>query len=331
MKPQGNELTTQYNVSIKKCQYSRSNYYIETNENRRVIRKVAISKEQIAFEYEIIEAIIKKGFDAINAIYLTKKNMPYATYQDKCYIMQGYEDNEEVDFKNKEDLIQTVVLLAQFHKVAQHIKWEGRNIEKSGIKNIYEHFYKRCTEGEKLKKSLSNLSQKSQFERMFLQDYAKYNELEHMALEEIDTKICDKLIKVAKENETIIHSDYNYHTVSKTKENKYFINTMDNCTYNVQILDLASALTKVMQKNNWDIRLLQELIIVYDKHKTLTPEEVKVLKAMLIFPEKYAGICQKYIYSKRRGNYNMFELKWENMLEYKDAQFNAASQIKKYL
>lgn len=326
-----NELTAQFDINIKKYQYNRSNYYLETNKGKYMLRKINIPKEQVLFEYEVSEYIHDNGFNQITKIYTNKKKIPYSIYKDKVYIMEKYVECEEVDFKEVEDLKNITKLLALFHNSARGIKSEIRNIDNSTIKNIYEYFEKRHTECNRLKKKISKLSQKTPFEIMFLQGYKEYEELEKIALSCINLESCNQLIKEAKENYTLIHNDYNYHAISKVGEDEYMINNLDNCIYNLQIIDLANLLTRIMQKNNWDVDLLKELIDIYQQQKPLSEVELRGLKAMLIFPEKYASICNKYLNSKRRANYNMFELKWENMLEYKADQLAAAYKIQQLL
>lgn len=326
-----NDLTAQYDLGIKKMQYNRSNYYLETNKGQYLLRKVNIPREQIAFEYEINKQLINKGFQALEKIYLTKKQSPYAFQQDKVYILQSYREVEEIDFKDEEDLRQILTVLGRFHKVAKYIQTPDRKIENAAIKNIYEYFQKRSAETKKIKNSISGISQKSKFEIMFNEDYRVYEALEHMALSLVNEDVALKLIEKAKKQFTLVHNEYTYHAVGKGKNKEYIINHLDACSYNIQLLDVANVLTKVMQKNNWDIRLLDKLVQDYVKVNPLSDEEYRVLKAMLIFPEKFASICHKYTTSRRRNNYSMFELKWENMIAYKEEQLKAASDIEKYL
>ncbi|MGL6174653.1 MAG: CotS family spore coat protein [Cellulosilyticaceae bacterium] len=326
-----NELTTQFDVAIKKYQYNRSNYYLETNKGKYVLRKINIPKEQVLFEYEVSEYIHQNGFNKITKIYTNKKKVPYSIYKDKVYIMEKHMECEEIDFKEARDLKEITKLLAVFHNSARGIKSEIRNIDNAAIKNIYEYFEKRHIESMRLKKKISKLAQKTPFEIMFVEGYREYEQLEKLALGCIDLASCNELIKEAKENYTLIHNDYNYHAVSRVGEEEYIVNNLDNCSYNLQIVDLANLLTRIMQKNNWDVNLLKELIDIYQEQKPLSESELRGLKAMLIFPEKYATICNKYLNSKRRANYNMFELKWENMLEYKEAQLAAAYKIQEMI
>ncbi|MGL4799100.1 MAG: hypothetical protein ACRCWY_06870 [Cellulosilyticaceae bacterium] len=331
MKMFNNDLATQYDLVVKKMQYNRSNYYLDTNKGQYLLRKVIMPKEQIAFEYEVNRQLIQKGFDEIEKIYLTKKQSPYVQQQDKLYVLQTYRVVDEIDFKLEEDLRGMICILARFHKAAQHIASNERNIENAALKNIYEYFQKRHIETKKMKNNMSGISQKSKFEMMFIEHYKVYEELEQMALGLVTKETAEKLIDKAKKNLTVIHNEYTYHAVGKLVQGDYMINHLDACSYNIQLLDLANVLTKVMQKNDWDMELLYNLVQEYTKINTLSIDEIKVLKAMLIFPEKFASICHKYMTSKRRNNYSMFELKWENMLAYKEEQLKAAKQIEKFL
>ncbi|MHC1749424.1 MAG: CotS family spore coat protein [Cellulosilyticaceae bacterium] len=322
-----NELVHQYDFNVKKYQYVRSNYYLDTNKGKMILRKMNITKEQIMFEYEVVQYLIGQEFTAVPRIYTTKKTLPYASYQDKNYVLQELKVGEEIDFKNEEDLKNTIAMLAHFHIYARNLVSNTRYSENSTMKNIYEYCLKRHMESKKMKKSISDLSNKPNFEKLFLDNYRYYETLELMALEQMDTVSSQLLIDEALRQSTIIHNDYSYHTINKTPNNQYYINNLDSCAYNLQILDLAHILTRIMQKNNWNIELLKTLTEIYDTIRPLSNEETKALRGLLIFPEKYANICHNYMQTRRRGNYSMFEVKWLNMLEYLKNQQETAQKI----
>lgn len=331
MKIVGNELFTQYDMSIKKFQYNRSNYYLETKQGNLLLRKTIVPKDQIYFQYEVIEQLLQKGFKEIDKIYLNKKQNPYGLYQDKYYILQSYHKTVEIDFTKEEDLKAIIEVLAKFHLAARNIDSVTRNIDNASVKNIYGYFQKRLTDTKNMKKKITKMSQKTKFEMLFLDNYKDYEMLEYMALDLVSEKTSNQLMEKVRKEKTVIHNDYTYHAVGCLEGGGYKINNLDSCTYNIQLLDLTNVLTKIMQKNNWRMDLLDKLILSYDKVSTLSADEINVLKAMLIFPEKYASICFKYTTSKHRNNYSMFEHKWENMLVYKEDQLITAKKLAKEL
>lgn len=327
MRPLSKELITQYDINIRKYQYIRSNYYLETNKGRFVLRRVDLPKEQVLFCYDVDRYVRNNGFNNISSICTTKKNSPYALIGDQYYILQEYIPFEETDFQRFEDLKNTVSILAYFHKAARGVESSVRTAEEVRIKNIYEYYIKRKAENGKLKKSITRLRQKSKFELMFLQDSEAYRQLEDMALSSISNELVETLIQKSKQQKHVAHKDYTYHTVNKTEEGYYIIGQIDSCNYDIQILDLAQILIKIMQKNNWNYDVLYYLIEEYNRICPLNRDEFKLLKFKLIYPEKYNSICYKYISSKRRWNYSMFEQKWENMLGYKECQIRVAKMI----
>lgn len=327
VRPLCRELTSQYDLNIKKYQYVRSSYYLETNKGKFALRKVDLTKEQLGFSYEVDTHLSQCNFQEINSIYATRKKAPYAMLGDECYIMQNYKPCEETDFKAYEDLRGIVMTLARFHRYAINVSSKIREPKKVKIKNIYEHYIKRQTENNKLKKNITMLKQKSNFELLFLADCEAYRHLEEIALASISDELACRLIQAAVENKSVGHKDFTYHTVNKTEENKYIISQIDLCNYDIQVLDLAQILSKIMQKNEWNKGLLFNLINEYNKERTLSPDEMCLLKFMLIYPEKYNSICFKYMSSRRRWNYSMFEQKWQNMLSYKSQQMEVAKEI----
>lgn len=327
VRPLCRELTSQYDLNIKKYQYVRSNYYLETNKGKFALRKVDLTKEQLGFSYEVDTHLSKCNFDKISSIYTTKKKTPYALLGEEVYVMQAYKPCEETDFKDYNDLKGIITALADFHKSAVGVNSKVRGPEKVKIKNIYEYYMKRQAENYKLKKNILGLKQKSNFELMFLESCETYRVLEEMALTSIDNDLACRLIQNVLETRSIGHKDFTYHTVGKTEEAEYIISQIDVCNYDIQVLDLAQILSKIMQKNEWNKGLLFNLIKEYDNKRILSKDEMSLLKFMMIYPEKYNSICYKYMSSKRRWNYSMFEQKWQDMLNYKQGELEVAKMI----
>lgn len=328
MKALNKELISQYDLQVKKQHFLRSSYFLETNKGRFVVRKLEVGEEQIAFCCEVDNHLANQSFTNINSIYLTKKKTPYAELKDERYIMQACKPAVETDFKEFKDLAGLVKTLAQFHNAAQNVNSLVRNPEQVKIKNTYDYYTKRQIENNKLKKQITTLRQKSNFELMFLEECETYRELEDLALSTIDSDLVNNLISTVIQTKSVAHKALSYHTINKTGNEEYRIDNIDLCNYDIQVLDLSQILSKIMQKNSWDRTLLYNLIDIYNKERTLSEEEMILLKFMLIYPEKYNSICTQYMGSKHRWNYSMFEQKWMHMLSYQDQQMEAIKMLR---
>ena len=69
--------------------------------------------------------------------------------------------------------------------------------------------------------------------------------------------------------------------------------------YSLQIQDLYDFLRKVMEKNNWDLKLGKNIINEYSEIKPITVREYEVLKALLSYPEKFWKIINYYYNSNK--------------------------------
>ncbi|OON98600.1 MAG: hypothetical protein ATN35_04395 [Epulopiscium sp. Nele67-Bin004] len=330
MKTLPNDLRSQYDLEIKKHYYDRSNFILDTNKGKYILRKMNISTEQILFMYDAVNHLRGNGFLQIGSIYPTKKNLPYSTSRGQIYVMQTYKDGKEVEFNELADIKGSIKLLANFHKCGVGFETSLKNSQAIHIKDIYSYFSKRTRETHTLKKKITPLSQKTPFEIAFLKDYQDYEELQKMALDCTSQTCCKNIMTNVQLTNSLAHNDFKYHAIRRMGDN-YTLVHIDLCTYNMQVLDFSSILIKIMQKNSWDTTLLHELITIYETIRPLSDDEKAVLKAMLIFPDKFATICNNYLQCKRRNNYSMFAVKWDNMIEYKEEQIKAAHYIKENL
>ena len=68
----------------------------------------------------------------------------------------------------------------------------------------------------------------------------------------------------------------------------------ERAVVDVQITDFYDFLRKVMEKHNWDVELGNRMISEYDKVRNISGEEHRILKVMLMYPEKFWKIVNQY-------------------------------------
>ncbi len=77
-------------------------------------------------------------------------------------------EHGQVEFRSIEDITGIVKLLANFHKCGVDFTTSYRNCDDNHIKDVYSYFTKRLRETAVLKKKIAPLSQKTEFETIFL-------------------------------------------------------------------------------------------------------------------------------------------------------------------
>ena len=60
---------------------------------------------------------------------------------------------------------------------------------------------------------------------------------------------------------------------------------------------------KMMEKNGWSTELGKLLIQSYDSVRKLSEKELDMLKALLLFPEKFCKITNHYMNSKKNMDF----------------------------
>jgi len=316
-----------FEISVKKCYKVRGAYICETNKGTKVIHKSDYTLTQINLQHKIKEHLIQRGFNGVDRLYLSKKDTPYTVYYNRVFVMNDWQNATEIDFYNESDIHYTMKVLAKLHNAGEEFNAPGFKVKEAKIKNLGTTYEKRYKESIKLKKRISNAGNKTDFEVLYFQNSPAYMELQEMAMGLFDEEDYKGLIESAINKQTIAHHQYTYHNIKRSNEDHVIVSGFERSGYDVQLTDLVYVIKRIMQKNQWDVDLLLEIIDSYNKIKPLSSKEWAIMQGMIIFPDKFSKLCNSYYYSKRRWNYNMFYRKLANMLEYQDAQVKCAKEI----
>ncbi len=316
-----------FGISVNKCYKVRGAYICETHKDTKIIRRSNATPGQINLQYNIKEHLIKRGFSCVNRLYVSRKNTPYTISRNHIFIMSDWNRGLNVDFCNVEDIYNTIRLLAQLHIAGEGFKTTGYS--KGKIKNLGETYSKRLRETRNLKKRIENESHKTEFEVLYLKHVYAYRELQELAMKFVYKENYEDHIQLARDKQTIVHGHYNYHQIKKVDDGM-IVSGFERSGYDVQLTDLAYVVRRIMQKNKWDPALLLDILKEYHKIRPLTAREWGIMKGMIIFPDKFAKLCNTYYHSKRRMNYNMFYRKFVKMLAYQELQINCAKEILKW-
>ncbi len=324
------DIFKEFGIKVKRCYKFRGMYMCETDKGTKTICISDYTPVQITLEHNIKEHLIQKGFTCLNQLNISNKNTPYVIYYNRVYIMMDWNNGQATDFSNIEDIKQSVQLLAKMHIAGKEFHNLPKGMKLVKIKNLGDTYEKRYLETVKLKRKIENVGSKTDFEVLYLKNASIYGEFQQIAKEFTNIKDYKRLIDIGVERGNIGHQKYTYYNIIKTSENSTVITGFEKSGHNVQIADLAYLIRRIMQRNGWDINLLISIIEAYNKLIPLSQNEISVLKGMIIFPERFAKLCNQYYHSKRRWNYNMFYRKLTKVLDYKDNYVDCARQVMKW-
>ena len=98
----------------------------------------------------------------------------------------------------------------------------------------------------------------------------------------------------------ICHHDYSYQHILIRGDVTSIIN-FDYCSVELKIYDIVNILRRRMRKCNWDIEKAKLILDVYRKIEPLDQDEMKVMKSMLQFPQKFWRVINRYYNSRSAG------------------------------
>lgn len=324
------DIFKEFGIHVKRCYKFRGMYICETNKGTKTICISDYTPVQVELEYNIKEHLIQKGFTCLNQLHMNSKNTPYVIYYNRVYVMSDWHNSQTADFYNRDDIEKSVQVLARMHIAARGFCNLPEGIKPVRMKNLGDTYEKRHRETIKLRRKIENVGSRTDFEVLYLRNAEIYKEFQEISKEFTNVPGYQKLMDQAVEKKSIAHHKYTYHNIITTKEEGTIITGFEKSGYDVQLIDLAYLTRRIMQRNRWDIDLLITIIEAYNKLIPLSQEEWGIMKGMIIYPERFAKLCNQYYHSKRRWNYHMYYRKLEKILEYKDDYVDCAKQLIKW-
>lgn len=266
-------------------------YICNTDRGMKLIKKVDAPREKIIFEHIAKEKLHNNGFQNIDRFCMSLEGMPYCIFNGFIYTMSNYIDGIECDLSK--NLNEVVTEIARMHNKAYGLK----NVQMP--LNLCQFYKKRLIEIARLKKRINNLSSFTKLDILIMKNYDYYFDKCKKAISILEDSKYNDFLDDVKNKGLFCHNNYREENIIINVDGIYIIN-FDNCLCNLQMVDLANIIRRYMKKPYCQEIDAYNLLEIYNKTKSLSKDELKILLAMLIFPDKFAKICNKY-FNKRRS------------------------------
>ncbi len=276
-------------------------YLLITNDENVLVKKCFKKPIDILKCFSIQEQLLNKQYNNLNILLTDDNDVPYYLYEDELYTVSKKIGKNQISLDNKQDILDAVSELANFHKNATNISLDDdlKNIKTFGIDAIKEDI----NELDKIKRKISKSKKKTEFDFYVIKNYNKYIErakaviksLEEANYEEVEAKcisnnnVCLSLIK---EEQFSIG------------ESNILIHTLIDSYIGYQLNDLIKFIHRYLQKNiinnNTDLLTIDDIISAYSKINNINDTDLKIIYAKLIYPSDFFKIVKKH-YKKHRG------------------------------
>lgn len=290
------EVLAQYDLIIKKCGNVRGAVLLDTDCGLKILRPSQAGEQRLEFEDAIKQYIRKKGSLCVDTVCRTKEGKLFAenAYGDRFCIRDWYY-GEECSLKQEAHCFTAIDTLNRFQELtADFVMEDGYRIYER--LPLAEQFAKRARELKRVRSYIREKKQKSEFEVYFLKLCDGYYEQALTATEYIKASSGQGCAS------RLIHGNFSYHSLLAEHPDGagvFALTAFDKAGFGQPVCDFYYLLRKTMEKNDWDQSLGARMLQRYLKERPQPEEEARLLKAQIMFPEKFWKITN-YYYNNRK-------------------------------
>lgn len=290
----GLSVLEQYELEAKTSYRGRGALIVDTQKGLKIIKEFKGSERKLKLQREVQMHIRENSDICVDCVLENQEGELISRDKDGIpYMVRDWFTGRECDVKSREDIFQSITMLARLHSVMQLPLEESYRKE-----SLVEECRRHNREIRKVRTYVRKKKMKNEFERCLMGCIERFQQQSERSLEGLEQSGYQMLYEQAGRRGTICHGDCNQHNVLLTVGGQMLVN-YDHWNCDCQISDLFLFMRKILEKNNWNVRLGQDMIAAYHKEKRLSEEELQNLRLRLSYPWKFWKLINHYAGSSK--------------------------------
>lgn len=285
----------QYDITVARTFKGRGTIICDTDKGMCVLKEYRGKSEKL----ELLDKLQEKAQEGIKTDTLLRNregSLLAADADGSTYILKKQIEGRECNYKNEEDISKAFGAMAELH-----LKMASVSAEYEMPVFFYgDEMEKHTRECKRVRNYLSKLKAKTDFERRLLKEYGYFLKKaeEIAALAKLESKA--EYEAYVKSKGLYCHGDFQYHNVifPKGGADAALIN-FERFAHDAGARDFYLLFRKISEKNDWSLKIAQEMIDAYRSRRDFSPIEKKSLKLRLSYPEKFWKIVNFYYNSRK--------------------------------
>lgn len=292
MNERGLKVLEQYDLKISGTRRGRGSFICETDRGLKLITEFYGSVNRLRFQNRVLDHLREQGYMLVDRTVENAEGELVTKDRDETvYIVKDWFDGRECDTKNTSDIFQAVRHLAKLHKLLRMPNQEGAEIYTG--ERLDEEYAGRNREMKKAWNFIRGRRRKNEFESCFLNHFSLFFEQAQEAERNLSQSAYGEMYETAREQGLICHGDYNQHQILNTRKGMATTN-FKKCRYDVQTGDLYQFLRKILEKQEWDLKLGMAMVEEYDRELSLDRAAREYLRIRMAYPEKFWKLANHY-------------------------------------
>lgn len=306
------ELQSNYNIKIKSLTNYREMFIADTDIGKKLVRITSVKPERINFIAEVKEHLFNNGFIHIDRNTITNKGGYSIQINDQTVYMNDFVEGRECNLDSKEETIGCARLLAKMHKASCGFVCSENSCSRSELGRLPVNYRKRLDEIKKLKKNAQK--GKMKFDNLVSKNIDYFYEIGEKAIDLLNIADYYEIVEEAQRNRNVSHHDFNHHNIYIQSEEMYLIN-FEYCCYDLKVYDLVNLLRRKMRKCNWNIDEAAIILNEYSRFESICESEMNLMKIMLMFPQKFWRVINKYYNSRKSWSEQSYLLRIQEVID----------------
>lgn len=296
----GKSVLEQYDVEVRSTRKGRGALLCETNQGLMILQEYMGSIQHMEEESRVLNFLLDKGGMSVDVCIRDKNGKTYAENKEGIrYVLKKWYDYTECNVNSRSELEMAVRTLAKLHMLLRHVdvisadeaenkrKERGELSHSTEIHNsLLEEYEKHNRELRRVRSFIRNKKKKTAFELCIVESFDEMFAQAEEATEQLIHSNYQKLYTDARKQKQICHGSYHQHNIL-IKGSRIAVVNFQKFYMGIQLMDLYYFMRKVLEKHNWDVELGSILLEDYNRILPISKDEMKVLHAMFLYPEKY--------------------------------------------
>lgn len=295
------QVLEQYELEVLRTWKGRGVYFCETTKGVYRLKEQRGSEEKIEKLCQLLQSLEPVQFFKTDLPIRSREGKFLVKDSDEIsYLLKAWKDGRECDPRSELDVCRSMEGLAILHTHAKGI-WEfdsASEREKYEGTNLVTEMEKRTRELKKVQSFIRKKNKKTEFESCYLQIVPEYLIEAARITEEMKESGYEALRAEALKAGKICHGEYMQHNVLFDRS-KLIITNFEHAHLDLQCVDVALFLRKVMEKQGWKQTQGEKFLRAYEIVRPMDERERRILALRLSYPEKLWKLANHYYHTNK--------------------------------
>ncbi|MCC8128305.1 MAG: phosphotransferase [Clostridiales bacterium] len=253
-------------------------------EGFQLLKEYRGSVQRLEFEETILSELRCRGISMVDCCVRNQEGSLLTAADDGTrFILKEWYQEKECSLGDSREVMLAVSWIARLHRAFREIGWrEEWSLESMNPPEPGEDMRRHNRELKRVRAYIRDKRKKSEFELCVIRNFAAFYEQAVQAQAEWEQ--LEK--KQGQDALFLCHGDLDQHHILLKESEACFID-FNQMHRGRQVTDLYHFMRKALEKHNWNERLGLSMIERYDRERTLSAADRRMLYYLFLYPEKY--------------------------------------------